>query len=254
MIFVLSFSLLWLSFAANVSEKNKQRMDNLMTVVEAQWGKESPINQISKYEKILNSFSKVAYRDEDQKQMIEYLLSLFKDKLNELRKPVMSQSELISNVDRDKVEETWLSWHNATRSSVWLQPYKINKTLNYSALVRANNLATTSRKSSTHWRTLADWYYSYDSIKSWFNDLGINFSGQGTVFSESNAYQYYTCKWGDCTSQMIAALKKAYDFLENEKRSHYPAIVSKYYDQIGYWVAVNWNYVWVTTHYATSVN
>lgn len=254
LVLALFFMFFWVSLAWNVSEENKAKMDNLMSVVEKQWWKESPINQISKYEKVLNSFEKAAYKNDEQKEMIQYLLSLFREKVNSLKKSVMSQSELIVNVDRNKVEEAWLSWHNASRSAVWLTPYKINKTLNYSALVRANNLAITNRKSSTHWRTIWDGYYSYEGIKYWFENLWITFNYAGTAFSESNAYQYYTCKKSDCTNEMIAALQKAYNFLENEKKSHYPAIVSKYYDQLWFWVAVNWNNVRVTTHYAINVN
>ena len=256
-IFVLSIFVFWFSFASNtsnISEKNKQRADDLMYVLNAKWSKENPIKQISRYESIINSFTDVTYKNADQKEMIEYLLSLFKIRLNNLRKNVYTQTGLISNVDWNQVNAAWLSWHNETRDSVWLPPYKVNNALNYSALVWANNLATTNRKSSTHWRNKSDWYYSYDSIKARFNDLGIRFSTQSTAFSESNAYQYYSCKKADCTAEMIAALKKSYNFLVNEKKTHYPAIVSKNFDQIWFWVAVNWTNVRITTHYATGVN
>lgn len=245
--------ILWFSFSASISQEDKKSMDTVMSLIERQWRKEPIFTQISNYETFISVLS-TARLKWDQKEMIDYLVSLFKNKVNSLKQNIMTQDQTLTNIDWNKVQDAWLSWHNETRSTLWLEPYKTNSALNYSALTWAQELANSNRKSNTHKRNANDWYYSYNSIKSRFENLWITFNYGWTAFSESNAYQYYNCKKSDCTNEMITALKKAYDFLEWEKASHYPAIVSKTYDQLWFWVAVQWNYVRVTTHYAINVN
>ena len=245
----------WFSFASNISAENKNRIDTIMSVVQKQWGSDTIFSQISKYEKVINSFSKVQFQNNDQKEMVEYLLECFQDKLQSLKNQVKTQDEIISNVDRNKVQETWLSWHNEERKNLWLDPYKINPSLNYSALIRAQELADKSRTSNTHSRDSSYWY-SYSKIMDRFNDLWITFNYKSTAFTENVAYQSYTCKKSDCTSEMISALKKWFDFFMKEKSynwSHYRAIAHEYFDQLWFGVATNGKYYRVVTHYAINV-
>jgi uncharacterized protein YkwD len=73
--------------------------------------------------------------------MIWYLMYLFENKVEELQKEIITQEELIWNVDRDKVQQTWVDWHNTERAKLWLKPYKINESLNFSALTWAKHLS-----------------------------------------------------------------------------------------------------------------
>lgn len=233
------------SFASNVSPANKAKIDTIMTVVERDWGKEPIVSQISKYEKFIKAFKKVSFKDNDQKEMIMYLVECFQKRVEYLKTQVKTQDQIISNVDRNRVKEEWLAWHNYEREQKWRQPYTYNDSLNYTSFIRAQQIAKEQRKTwSTHARKLGDWYRNTDSIKNRFSDLWVNL----TYFSESNAYGYYNCKKMDCTQEMIEALKKCFNrtFLD---RNHYPAVVSSVYDQIWLWVATNWTYVWLTTHY-----
>ena len=67
-----------------VNNKIKIRIDGLMSVVDKQWSIQYSIpEQKEKYQKIVNSFSKVKLQWE-QKEMIDYLVFLFNKKLQEL--------------------------------------------------------------------------------------------------------------------------------------------------------------------------
>lgn len=220
-----------------------------MTVVERDRGKETIVNQISKYEKFIKAFSKVSFKDNEQKEMIKYLVECFQKKVNSLKSQLKIQDEVISNVDRDRVKKEWLSWHNEERANKWLNPYTYNESLNYTSLIRAQQIASEKRKTwSTHARKSSDWYRNTESIRERFSNLWVNV----VYFSESNAYGYYNCKKSDCTQEMIDALKKCFDrtFLDSQ---HYPALVSSTFNQIWFWVATNWTYLRLTTHYGKNV-
>lgn len=216
-----------------------------MMVVDRQWWNEETFSQISRYEKIINSFSKLRFQDEDQKELITYMVECFQNRVDTLKSQVLTQNQTISNVDRDRVKQEWLAWHNYEREQKWVQPYTYNESLNYTSLIRAQQIAKEQRKTwSTHARKSGDWYWNTDSIREWFADLWVNVS----FFSESNAYGYYNCKKSDCTQEMIDALKKCFNrtFMD---RNHYPAVINNTFEQIWLWVATNWTYVWLTTHY-----
>lgn len=246
-LFLLSFS-----FAGNVSQKNRETAEIIMTALEKNLNKETVIGQISKYEKLINAFWMVKFRDNNQREMITYLVECLKKKVNNLKSQVETQDQVISNVDWDRVQREWLSWHNEERSEKWLSPYTYSDALNYTSLARAQQIANEKRKTwSTHARKSSDWYRNTDSIRERFSNLWVNV----VYFSESNAYGYYNCKKSDCTQEMIDVLKKCFDrtFLDWPKGSHYLAVVSSTFDQIWMWVATNWTYVWLTTHYWKNV-
>lgn len=237
------------SFAVNISPTNKSRVDSVIAVVEQQKSKESLASQLAWYEKVVNSFSKVSLPEWDQKEMISYLVECFRAKVNTLKSQVLTQSEVIWNVDWDRVKQERLARHNYEREQKWLSPYTYNESLNYTALTRAQQIANEQRKTgSTHARQSWDGYRNTNSIKEWFANMWVNV----VYFSESNAYGYYSCSKSDCTQEMIDILKKCFTrtFLNS---THYPAVVSSSYDQIWLWVSRNWNYVRITTHYGANV-
>lgn len=237
------------SFAVNISPTNKSRVDSVIAVVEQQKSRESLAAQLAWYEKVVNSFSKVTLQAWDQKEMIEYLLECFQQKINALKSQVTTQNEVIWNVDWDRVKQEWLAWHNYEREQKWLTPYTYNETMNFTALNWAQQIANEQRKTwSTHARKSWDWYRNTESIRDRFASLWVKV----VSFSESNAYGYYSCSKSDCTQEMIDAMKKC--FTRTYLNSwHYPAVISKTYDQIWFWVAKNWNYIWITTHYGANV-
>ena len=255
LLFLLSFS-----FAGNVSQKNRETAEIIMTALEKNFSKETVIGQISKYEKLINAFWMVKFRDNNQREMITYLVECLKKKVNKLKSQVETQDQVISNVDRDRVQRDWLSWHNEERENLWLKPYKINSTLNYSSLIRAQELAHNLRTWYTHSRDSLYDSYNYDKILNWFNNLWITFNYKRTAFTENITYQYYVCNKSDCTQEMINALRKWFDFFMKEKSydrkhdgPHYRAIAHEYFDQLWFWVATNWKYCWVVTHYGINV-
>jgi hypothetical protein len=130
-----------------------------------------------------------------------------------------------------------------------LSPYTYSDALNYTSLARAQQIASEKREAwSTHIRQVWDKYFPTESIRVRFANLWVKV----VDFSESNAYWYYNCKKSDCTQEMINVLKKRFDdvFLNEQ---HYKAVVSNTYNQIWLWVAINWTYVWITTHYWKNV-
>ncbi|HRX63761.1 MAG TPA: CAP domain-containing protein [Candidatus Absconditabacterales bacterium] len=241
----------------DANTKIKNRIDGVMSVVERDRGQYSTITQINKYQKIIDSFGKIKLTGEG-KDMIGYLLYLFEEKVEELEEEIVTQDELIKNVNWDRVEKAWLEWHNAERRGLGLDEYSISESLNFSSLEWAQKLA--KQNYSTHERKTSDNGYNYYSILNWFNGLGIDFDYNGTAFSENIAYQYYNCKKSDCTQNMINALKKGFDFWMSEKweteyskRAHYRAIIHPYFDEIGVGVALVGKRYWVVSHYGINV-
>ena len=220
-----------------------------MTVVERERGKDTVVNQISKYEKFIKAFGKVSFKDNEQKEMIKYLVECFQKKVDYLKTQVKTQDQVITNVDWDRVQREWLSWHNEERANKWLNPYTYNENLNFTSLVRAQQIANEKREAwSTHIRQVWDKYFPTDSIRERFANLWVKVVN----FSESNAYGYYNCKKSDCTQEMIDALKKCFKKTILDK-NHYSAVVNNNFDQIWFWVATNWTYLRLTTHYAKNV-
>jgi hypothetical protein len=194
--------------------------------------------------------------------MIWYLSYLFEEKVEELEKNIVTQDELITNVDRDKVQSAWLEWHNTERRSLWLDEFKLNESLNFSSLEWAQHVAKLNNTTDdiNHKRNKNDPYYSYYSILDWFNGIWIDFDYNWTAFTENIAYQYYSCNKSDCTNEMITALKKWYNFFLNEKRetnenkkAHYKAIVHPYFNEIWVWVTLVGKRYWVVSHYGINV-
>ena len=263
LLFIFTFGFVFLNFLwftnaeYQVSEKIKIRMDGMMSMVAHQRWDENITWQLDRYQKIINSFSNIKLQWE-QKEMIWYLLYLFNNKVNQLKQMPSSQNETIKNVDRSKVQDEILKWHNDERKSIWLSEYKINDKLNYTANIWAENLARLNKKSSTHTRNSGDWYYNYDKILSRFNNLWVTFDNKLTVFSESVAYQYYSCNKDDCTQEMISALKKWFNFWMSEKwrsyRPHYNAISSNIFTDMWFGVWVSGKWYRVVVHYGVNVN
>ena len=167
-------------------------------------------------------------------------------------------SNNFSNIDEQKIRDAILSRHNDERYNVWVNPYKYNLDLEWSATVRANKLASSSKIQNLHLRNSGDWTYNYTSILNWFSDLWINFPASvkwAASFSESIWYWYYKCSKSDCTQDIINAVKKTRTWLIMKEKStngsHYRAAVMKHFTQMWAWIAIDKsnNRYYIVLHY-----
>ena len=167
-------------------------------------------------------------------------------------------SDNFSNINEQKVRNAILSWHNDERESLWLNDYKYNLDLEWSATVRAKKLANSSKTTNLHLRNSWDWTYSYSSILNRFSDLWIKFPASAkwaASFSESIWYWYYKCSKSDCTQDLITAVKKTRTWLimkeKSTKGSHYRAAVMKHFTQMWAWIAIDKsnNRYYIVLHY-----
>lgn len=170
-------------------------------------------------------------------------------------------SNNFSNIDEQKVRDAILSRHNEERASLWLNNYKYNLDLEWSATVWANKLAASSKTTNLHLRNTWDWTYSYTSILNWFSDLWIKFPSSVkwvASFSESIWYWYYKCSKSDCTQDLINAVKKTRTWLIMKEKSynweHYRAAIMKHFTQMWAWIAIDKsnNRYYIVLHYWVS--
>lgn len=168
-------------------------------------------------------------------------------------------SDNFSNVDIEKVRNTILSRHNNERKSLWLNSYKYNLDLEWSATTRANKIAATHKTSNLHPRNSWDGYYNYNSMLTWFSNLWIKFPTNiwwwASSFSESIWYNTYKCSKSDCTEDLINAIKKTRTGLIMKEKasngSHYKAATMKHFTQMWAWIAIdkNNNRYYLVLHY-----
>ncbi len=170
-------------------------------------------------------------------------------------------SDNFTNIDEQKVRNAILTRHNDERESVWVNDYKYNLDLEWSATTRANKLASSSKTTNLHLRNNWDWTYNYNSILNWFSDLWIKFPASvkwAASFSESIWYWYYKCSKSDCTQDLINAVKKTRTWLIMKEKSangsHYRAAIMKHFTQMWAWIAIDKsnNRYYIVLHYWVS--
>lgn len=168
--------------------------------------------------------------------------------------------QTLSNVDFDKIRDTWLNWHNEQRAQQWIEPLTYHSDLEKSTNARAKKLVEDWITEWVHKRQDSDWYYNYNNIKDWFNNLWVYFPKETwgkAAFSESVWYRYYKCNNWDCTQKLIESTKKVFDSFINEwsNGAHYKAIMMPHFKRIwiGFQVNQNTNMVYVVIHYAEEV-
>ena len=167
---------------------------------------------------------------------------------------ITSTGIIIPKVDLTKVRDVWLWLHNTERIKLWLTSFTYSSALEWTASTWANHLAFLGK--ATHQRKNTDGYYSYTSIKTWFEDQWIVFATQEKngqwVFTENLWRGYYTCKKNNCTDDLIKAIKTTRSFFMSEKgksyRPHYNAIVGDF-STIGLWIAIKGNKYYLVSHY-----
>ena len=163
-----------------------------------------------------------------------------------------------SKIEKKKVRDSVLSWHNEERDSLWRSAYVYNLDLEWSATTWANKLANSGKTSNLHARNSGDWYYNYDSMINRFSSLGIDFPRSinwAASFSESVWYGTYKCSKSDCTQELITAIKKTWTWLimkeKSSNGSHYRAATMKHFTQMWVWITIdkNNNRYYLVLHY-----
>lgn len=167
-----------------------------------------------------------------------------------------SSTMVLPNVDIVKVRNFWLESHNTERKNKWLTPLTYSSALEWTATTWAKHIAASGKTRGLHLRKAWDGYYSYWSVKNRFEDQGITFAQKNPNFSENIGRNMYSCKKADCTADLIAAIKKSWNFFYSEKwkkyRPHYNAIVGNY-TSLGLWVALVGNKYYLVSHYTQNL-
>lgn len=168
--------------------------------------------------------------------------------------------QTLPNINFDTIRENRLNRHNEQRINEWLEPLEHHSDLEKSANERAKKLVEEWITEWVHKRTESDWYYNYNNIKDWFNNIWVFFPKETwwkAAFSESVWYRYYKCNWWDCTQKLIDSTKKVFDsFIKEWKNwAHYKAIIMPHFKYIWLWFQVNpnTNMVYVVVHYAEDI-
>lgn len=164
---------------------------------------------------------------------------------------------IMNEVDMKQVRSEWLKWYNTEREKIGLHPYTYNNQLNRSAFVWSDTMKEMG--TVTHKREGEPDFYNYDIIKGWFNNLNLDFENiQRVTFSENIGAGPITCN-GDCTQQLITAIKSTFDAYMAEKGTdddaHYNSIMNKYFNEIGLGIALDKekNKFYLTVHYGTKL-
>ncbi len=167
------------------------------------------------------------------------------------------EEEPIANVDMQEVRSAWLRWINDVRTQEGLAPYRTDRQLIRTAWLwsdRARSLGAMNHK-----RDGQTAYYDYDMVGDWFSSLGLDFRNvKGSTYTENIGWGMYRCKKGDCTGDMINAVRSTFDFFMSEKGKanapHYNSIVNPSFTGIGMGVTVDGNgKYYLTVHYGTQI-
>ena len=165
-------------------------------------------------------------------------------------------------VDIEKVRQTWLEWTNGVRWDLGLANYTIDNRLN----ITATEWSDFSKKQGyiIHGRPWDGcvWEgnygcYNFQAIDTWFKARWVDPVVKNRVkHTENIGYGSYRCSSGDCTDEMLAAIRTTFDFYLREKSYnwvHYKSLTSPYLSKI--WVGISvdttkWVY-YLTIHYIT---
>lgn len=166
--------------------------------------------------------------------------------------------DLPANVDLSKVRATWLDWENQLRAENGLPAYTYNEDLFRTATIWSE---TSKQKGYIdHKRPGQSAYYDYKIIESWFKNLGVEFKNiNRKTFTESIAWEYYSCNESDCTDKLTAAIRKGFNFFISEKGKkyspHYDAIINPEFTQIGLGIIIDKaaGKYYLTVHYGTEI-
>ncbi len=164
--------------------------------------------------------------------------------------------ETYSDIDMQRVRDTWLSWTNTARAQNGLDAYEYDTQLERTAIVWSEYGRTQGRMTHTRPGTTA--YYDYYAIQDWFENLGLTFKNSGGyTFTENIGRGPYSCSADECTDELIAAIKYTFDYYMSEAGSsyapHYNSIMNSQFQKIGFGLVVSDSSYFMTIHYATEI-
>lgn len=252
---LISFLSIFINYNVSLAYNSYQSTDNILEMIDTKMQKFSQNDQIKKYNLFINIIQKAKDKSKKQtdKDKYSYILSHFNNNLNKIKNPEPETTN-VTNINQETIQNQRLELHNQERSILGLNSFIINENLNNTAQKRANYLAKINN--STHKRKVSDWYYNYDSIKSWFQENWVSFAKEENwiaSFSENIARQTFKCTQNDCTDYFLWQINKAFQFFMDEKyksyKAHYNAIASPYFQEIWFWYAKVWNRFFIVTHY-----
>ena len=170
------------------------------------------------------------------------------------------ESNLPVYFDKEEVHAYWKDLLNEVRLWEWLEWYTYDESLNITAK-KWSDLAV-SRWKITHQVDLWDSYYDYSKKATWMKENWVTCENVNrATFSESIAWQEFTCNSSECTTEVKKAIKKSYDFFIAEKWQdydlHYKAIVHEYFETMWLWLSIidKWSNkykIYLTNHYCTT--
>lgn len=162
------------------------------------------------------------------------------------------------NIDMQKVRIAWLAWYNAERQKEGLYDYHYNNQLNRSAYIWSE--FSKNREEMSHKRIGQTEYYDYNMINEWFAKLGLQFENIDRVtFTENIGWGVLSCNDGECTDELIDAIKSTFDFYMAEKtqdyRPHYNSVMNAYFKEIGLGISIDeaTKKYYLTVHYGTKL-
>lgn len=250
---ILFVSVIWVGYGAYAQEEftSPEALVTNITKVMPTLPLSGQLDKIQLYEKSIDNLN----IDSNSKEKLRnYLEQKQEDILTKIEAESLRFSyETLANTNRDSIVQYRLDEHNAERAKKWLAPLTYDKDLEMSSYARSSTVRDLGK--STHKRTESDPYYSYDSIKDWFANLGIAFDDSGTAFTESIGRWYYNCKSNECTQAAIKAIGSTWNFFMSEKPrnwSHYKAIVSPLFTKIWLGVSIDpkTKKYYLVTHYS----
>ncbi len=161
---------------------------------------------------------------------------------------------LPSNIDMNKVRNTWLEWHNKVRTENGVEPMTLQDGLNYSATIWAKSNLASGNISHKRGEGV--------KIQDWFKETGITFSTdyEKIEIGENLGLKTYACSEADCTDEVIQEIEAVFNAFMAEQDAlnseHFQNIVSDKHLQLGLGMAIdeNNNLIYLTTHYAQEVN
>jgi len=169
-----------------------------------------------------------------------------------------SGEQLPSNIDMNKVRNTWLNWTNTERSNLNLHKYTRNDQLERTATAWAETAE--KRGYIDHKREGQSAYYDYNLINEWFQNQGLEFENIHRVtFTENINWGPYKCDQADCTDYLIEEIRYGFDFYMSEKeqeyRPHYNSVMNGYFNEIGLGIAIDEQAekFYMAVHYGTKI-
>lgn len=261
-ILLISAILVPISFAYTPTQKDKQKANNIFSILKKQPIKKQT-NLITKIEKIKTS-PRLSWK---KKYILLELENSLRNKTFYSTNKYQKASE--KNIKKLKLDipalrKQWIDDLNGARREYKVSEYSYNKKLDYVSQVWSNQAY--KRWKITHEVDPGDAYYDYWKKAAWAENKGLVCKNKSrATFSESIAWWDIYCSWkNDCQKQFSESLTWVYDMFMAEKGlpypqdAHYRAIVHPEFNEIGLAFTLkhkkwHWYTYYMTNYYCTDI-